>query len=513
MMEIVIYFAMGVSMTKRLSMMLLWIIAASLFILPARAADAAWTAWLYENEIGRVTQIDSTGTTLKQFQLPNEASGQYSQHIVISADGLLMAYATLTDSANTVQILDLTTNNVVYTFDAPANASLSFDFSGGTLNFDENHQFAFGYGGVGIPWKIIVIDVPALSVSSLKQEDPISASLSALNGYFMPTVAYNRGKEIKFMMIPLGTDGAPMYPAYTWNREANTITPTNDYITPDTSTFVATKEVITTLSDVRFPESQMPLTGFPANNTLQVFDAATNQRSIVTALPRIYDPEFIQSGERVVVTRYDDLGDGPQIQVLEVLERSGGLSGVVNGQPPTGIIGVLGTPDGFIFAAASGGDPKAGGTTLYNVRTRGATAPYNAVSLWNSALGATARLVWVSTAENANPAALPVWGKINPPVATPVPSDGSGISMGDGAYRIGVIAQVQTTDNDVLNLRNGPGLNFPRLGTIPSGTMVTLIDGPQNADGLIWWKVRLPNGTEGWVVSSVDGINTLLPRS
>ena len=500
---------------KRLMVMLLMIIGASLFILPARAADSTWTAWLYEYEIGRVTQVDSTGATLRQFQLPNDAGGQYSQHIVISADGLLMAYATLTNNANSVQILDLTTNNVVYTFDAPANASLSFDFGGGTLAFSENHEFAFGYGGVGIPWKIIVIDVPTFSVSSLKQEDPAAASLAAMNGYFMPTVAYNRGKEIKFMMIPLGTEGAPMYPAFTWNRDANTITPTNDYITPDTATFVPTKEVITTLSDDRFPESQMALSGYPANNTLQVFDTTSNQRIIVTGLPRIYDPEFIQSGERVVVTRYDDQDNGPQTQILEVLERSGALSGLVNGQPPTGIIGVLGTPDGFIFAAASGGDPKAGGTTLYSVQTRGATAPYNAVSLWNSALGATARLVWVSTAENANPAALPAWGQVNPPVATAIPGDGdgSGTPVGDSAYAIGVIAEVQTTNNDVLNLRVGPGLSFQRLGTIPNSTMVTLIDGPQNADGLIWWKVRLPNGTEGWVVSNVDGVNTLLPRS
>ncbi len=503
---------------KRLLVMLLMIIAASLLIIPAQAADATWTAWLYETEIGRMTQVDSTGTTLKQFQLPNDAGGQYSQHVVISADGLLLAYAVATESANSVQIFDITTNKIVYTFDAPANASLSFDFSGGTLNFSENHEFAFGYGGVGIPWKIIVIDVPTFSVSSLKQEDPAAASLAAMNGYFMPTVAYNRGREIKFMMIPLATDGAPMYPAFTWNRDTNVITPTDDYITPDASTFIATKEVITTLSDSRFPESVMAFTGFPANNTLQVFDPASNQRFVVTALPRIYNPAFIQGGERVVVTRYDDQENGPQTQTLEVLERSGGLSGMVNGAPPTGIIGVLGTQNGFIFAAASGGDPKAGGTTLYTVETRQASAPYNAVSLWNSPLGAVARLVWISNSEAAATTTLPAWGHVNPPAATPVPTivgdgDGSGTPVGDSAYAVGVIAEVQTTDNDVLNLRVGPGTSFQRLGTIPNGTMVTLIEGPQNADGLIWWKVRLPNGTEGWVASQVDGVNTLLPRS
>jgi uncharacterized protein YgiM (DUF1202 family) len=112
-------------------------------------------------------------------------------------------------------------------------------------------------------------------------------------------------------------------------------------------------------------------------------------------------------------------------------------------------------------------------------------------------------------------APFPAWGRVEPPTAV---GDGAGVhittgvSAGDSAYAVGVTALVQTTDNDVLNMRSGPGLNFARLGTIANGTLVTLIEGPQNADGLIWWRVRLPNGTEGWVVAAVDGINTLLPQ-
>ncbi len=47
-----------------------------------------------------------------------------------------------------------------------------------------------------------------------------------------------------------------------------------------------------------------------------------------------------------------------------------------------------------------------------------------------------------------------------------------------------------------LNVRSGPGVGFPRLTSIPNGTVVTLL--ARTADS--WWvKVVLANGTVGWV--------------
>ena len=494
-------------MFKRLMVMLLLVITGSLFVIPARAADGAWTAWLYDAETGQMTQVDSAGATLHQFQLPIDAGSTYSQHVAISADGLVLAYATSNANANSIQIYNMTTNNVIYTFDAPANSSLSIDFAGGPLNFSETHEFAFGYGGLGIPWKIIVIDIARLSVSSLKQEDPAAASLAEMSYNYLPVVAYNRNKEIKFMMIPMGTDGVASYKAFTWNRDANTISPTNDYVIPDVTTFVPTGDVLSAKSDDRFPDSRVPFTDFPANNTLQVFDPASSQYSIVTTLPRISNPQFIQSGERIAVTQYDDNQAGSQTETLQVLERSGAVSGIVN-STLTNVTGVLGTPNGFIFSVINGDTPETSSTTLYTVETRQASAPYNATPIWNSAVGVLARLTWVSDSETpaGATATFTAWGHVDPPVLTPTPV------AADNTYAIGIQAAVQTTNNDVLNLRNGPGINFDRLGTIPNGTIVTLIDGPQNADGFIWWRVRLPTGVEGWVVTEVDGVTTLILR-
>jgi uncharacterized protein YgiM (DUF1202 family) len=75
---------------------------------------------------------------------------------------------------------------------------------------------------------------------------------------------------------------------------------------------------------------------------------------------------------------------------------------------------------------------------------------------------------------------------------------------------IGMQAQVYVTD-DGLRLRSGPGVSFGELEKMPSGTIVTVIDGPAYSGGYTWWFVRSPSGREGWAVEAADGIQTLVP--
>ncbi|MFZ5902060.1 MAG: hypothetical protein ACOYZ8_00725 [Chloroflexota bacterium] len=57
-----------------------------------------------------------------------------------------------------------------------------------------------------------------------------------------------------------------------------------------------------------------------------------------------------------------------------------------------------------------------------------------------------------------------------------------------------------------LNFRTGPGLNWPIILTNNPGTRMEVIGGPvctrratPGGDrAYLWWKVRLPNGLEGW---------------
>jgi len=55
-----------------------------------------------------------------------------------------------------------------------------------------------------------------------------------------------------------------------------------------------------------------------------------------------------------------------------------------------------------------------------------------------------------------------------------------------------------------LNIRETPAANAKRLGNFPAGAVVTVTDGPVQADGYLWWRVDDQFGRAGWVAGS-DG--------
>ncbi len=56
--------------------------------------------------------------------------------------------------------------------------------------------------------------------------------------------------------------------------------------------------------------------------------------------------------------------------------------------------------------------------------------------------------------------------------------------------------RVRTTAN--LNVREGPGLSYPIIDTMPLGTLGQVFIGPRRADGFNWWSVAYDVGVEGW---------------
>ncbi|RME98114.1 MAG: SH3 domain-containing protein [Chloroflexi bacterium] len=51
-----------------------------------------------------------------------------------------------------------------------------------------------------------------------------------------------------------------------------------------------------------------------------------------------------------------------------------------------------------------------------------------------------------------------------------------------------------------MNVRQGPGTNYPVLGQLPPGQSLPVVG--QNESGT-WWQVPLPNGGRGWIADSV----------
>lgn len=80
------------------------------------------------------------------------------------------------------------------------------------------------------------------------------------------------------------------------------------------------------------------------------------------------------------------------------------------------------------------------------------------------------------------------------------------------ALVVGEDAVVVTTDGDTLNVRSGAGRANDIVVQLPNGATVTLLEvAPELVDGFQWWRVRLPDGREGWTIDRIEGERTLKP--
>ncbi len=80
-----------------------------------------------------------------------------------------------------------------------------------------------------------------------------------------------------------------------------------------------------------------------------------------------------------------------------------------------------------------------------------------------------------------------------------------------GGIRKGAQAVVSGSFTKALNLRQEPSTRGAIVTGMFVGLVVTVLDGPRNADGFTWWFLRLPNGFEGWAAEEVDREKTLRP--
>ena len=63
----------------------------------------------------------------------------------------------------------------------------------------------------------------------------------------------------------------------------------------------------------------------------------------------------------------------------------------------------------------------------------------------------------------------------------------------------GIAYEITKAGND-LNLRTSPTLSSGFLKKLRIGDVITILDGPVQADGYTWWKMRTVDAVEGWAV-------------
>jgi hypothetical protein len=82
------------------------------------------------------------------------------------------------------------------------------------------------------------------------------------------------------------------------------------------------------------------------------------------------------------------------------------------------------------------------------------------------------------------------------PVGTPV---GTATPAGIGP---GAMVVVTGTGGDTLRVREQPTTYAKIVGTAREGTVLIVLEGPRDADGYTWWKLRTPDGIEGWAAAN-----------
>ncbi|MFN0096828.1 MAG: hypothetical protein ACKVVT_18880 [Dehalococcoidia bacterium] len=82
------------------------------------------------------------------------------------------------------------------------------------------------------------------------------------------------------------------------------------------------------------------------------------------------------------------------------------------------------------------------------------------------------------------------------PTVTPTLAPGTPTAAVTGKFKAGDRVVVAGT-GDCLRVRQGPGLDQPPVDCIADGTAVVIQTGPQQSDGLRWWRVQTPAG-DGW---------------
>lgn len=93
-------------------------------------------------------------------------------------------------------------------------------------------------------------------------------------------------------------------------------------------------------------------------------------------------------------------------------------------------------------------------------------------------------------------ARIPTPTRVRPTLIPPTPRPRASPTA-ELALRVQGFAVIAGTEGAPLVARNGPGTDHPKVTSFREGQTVKLIEGPQDANGLQWWRVE-GNGKSGW---------------
>lgn len=476
---------------------------------PARADDpAAWTAWLHYGR--HMTLIDSNGDVLREVDLPLPEGYSLYPNIAVSRHGGLVAYE-VRDGKRAVQLIvyDTKIENPILNFALPDDISFTSMDEASELIYNETDSvLAYAFGTNDGQWKIVIFSLTGGETAYTLESNNIAATnMESLVG--VPSIRQYKGVEVTFTLES----------SYIWNTVTREIRPDIAYASGFTNTFLPTNEVIMSLNDLRF-STRIHGTIF---NTLQVYDPLTDSR-----YPFYVDDSsagFIQNGERIMLVSVTQ-GITP-IDRWTIIERDGMIVGDWTLPSNIYVTALRGIPDGFIYSVRimTNGNSSLNLPALFAVNTRdGLDIGHKVWSInvkeFQSYFAfpelASLRIAWVHSDAPVGP--FKPWAQLAEPVYAPTPQPSAVtitptlIPTPPPLFHVGQTVRVQTINGEILNLRAAPTRKSDIIVYIEDEARLELLEGPVDAEGFQWWRVRLPDGLEGWVVENDGDLQTLMPE-
>jgi hypothetical protein len=483
-------------------------------VVPVKAGAQLWSAFMFNQTNGQLMLLTNVMNGAPQTYALPKPSGydEYAWRAAVSHDWHYITYtvSNKTSGRKAIIIYNRETNAALHTI-ALEPSHVSVDFHASELIYNETStSIALGYSTNnenGWELKAIQIGTSAPEIV-LRHDSPAARALNIGAQFMLPVVRRFVGSDVTFVIVRTGTEGESEYQNYTWNISNGTVRvePVAQFPTFSTDIYLPTGETISELVDGRLPSCN-DCSPYYISNTLAVYDPIKKTRYpfFNTTELALFLPTFIQNGERILFGGNVSINSNG-LPKMAVVERSGKLVGYLTGVSAS--TNPVGWQDGFMYVSpgANPNDPPR--LTLVNTRS----GLGNSQVVWTGTPGTQVSLLQTpSNMQFAGP--FQPWGQLAAPGVAPTMTMPA---ASGGVLAVGKTAVVNTTEGDKLRVRSGPGTSFGVLTMLAKGTVVTLLEGPRNADGLTWWRVRPPDGIEGWVIEGVTDkgvyIQTLIPQ-
>lgn len=489
-------------MLKRLALLCL-LLMLTVLSLNAQNDDApAYISAAYLPDSGTLLVMDATSVTA-EIVLPLPNGFDRAASTVAMNEGQIAYIARKQGSTDKALVLaDLSGSEVVISATLPLRVDAAYTSfflrAPGTFGLrDGATHLAVAYGLDPLGWEVLILDESLNTIASLNQEalpdQPKDYGFTPYPIHFRPD------GSLAFALVDAQLEGPQTPPVFVWNTFTNAVTPTATYAI-ETDVYVQSGELISI-----------------NNGGLQWFNSYTGElaRFYVAASEgeTMGKARFASDGRYVTFTKGGRLvivgRDGLELGALPATETALDWYGLRDG-----LAVAMNSADGVKLYHISLADGLPVDASTYSLITTLAT---DTVVQW---VGSDMRL-GVRAIEHVK------WAVVDGATLDPLVVSGVSplvealqnqtIENPDTASAEGLFAGGWATtfadEGDQLNVRAGAGTGFEVLTRVNPNVLVQLLEGPVEADGLVWWRVKFPTGSEGWLVQEVDDVQTLVPAA